>query len=77
MPALPMLPQWKQLHHNSPDLCILFTCWSERCLCDANTRDGRAAEEGQVTSLLIYLVEQMSEIIVNNIFKAWVLFGNT
>lgn len=75
MPALPMLPQWKQLHHNSPDLCVLFTSWSERCLCDANTRDGRAAEEGQVT-LLIYLVEQMSEIIVNNILKAWGLFGN-
>lgn len=48
VPALPMLPQWKQLHHNAADLCLLSASWRERCLCDANTRHGRAAEEGQV-----------------------------
>lgn len=76
VPAVPMLPQWKQLHHNSPDLCVLFTSWRECCLCDVNTRHGRAAEEGQVTSLLTYLVEQMSQKIVNDILKAWGLCGN-
>lgn len=59
MPALPMLPQWKQLHHNSADLCLLFASWRERCLCDANTRHGRAAEEGQHL-LLAFLVGKMS-----------------
>jgi len=76
VPALPMLPQWKQLHHNSADLCILFTPWRERCLCNVDTRHGRTAEEGEVTSLLTCLVEQMLQIIVNHILKAQALFGN-
>lgn len=76
MPALSMLPQWKQLHHNPADLCVLSTSWRERCLRDVNTRHGRAAEEGQVTSLLMHLGEQVSQIIVNVILKAWVLFRN-
>lgn len=70
--AVPMLPQWKQLHHHKADLCVLLTPRCERCLRDVNTRNGRAAEKGRVTSLLMCLVEQMSQIIVNDIPKEWV-----
>lgn len=48
VPALPMLPQRKQLHHHSADLRLLLTAWRQRGLRDADTRHGRAAEEGQV-----------------------------
>lgn len=46
LPAVQMLPEWKQLHSHSADLCLLYAAGCGHRLHHAHARHGGASEEG-------------------------------
>lgn len=55
LPAVSVLPQWKQLHGDSPHLCLLPPAGSGHRLHYADAWHGGPAEEGMHDSLEVHI----------------------